>query len=841
VKRLAITGLIILGLPGSELPGQETTAPPDSVTLVPGARYGTGGPFGWLSRWMFGDRYRDLWSRALQAEVLDVRTFEGGLRAIRADTGSRTGYLYLRSRTGHDWTFRTADVDLTAAMPNYQRREVIAGVLQDLASSRHPGAAVVVTELARATGAAVAPATMVVLWRDSAADLMERPFIGVLGFLQPGIDTMETPSFGEMAATVSTGELLERLRGVDAPAVDTASYLRERLFDVYLGHWDPAPEMWRWASPQDDTGRWVPLPRNRDQAFSRIDGLITVALRTQYPFFSSFGEEYDPQLNLTPRTRIIDQRIIAPLYRYDFRVVAESLQARLTDSVIDRAVGRLPQDLRARNGETLTRQLRRRRDLLPDAAERFYDLLIGSAEVYGTDAAEPIVADLPEDGVLDLRVGNRFARRFLASETREVNLFPLGGQDRVVVRGPGRGAPLLRIAAWSGDSVVDSSQAGRYVVHDPGGVEVISLRKATVDPEPFGEPLLVDPAATGPPPYIGTRRGYVPWLGFSSDVGLLVGVGVVRTTYDNGYEPWQARYRLRAGFATAAMNGGVEFRAEWRRRRSTVSYVLDTHWSQIEVLRFYGFGNDTQRDSAKSYYRTGQRELLVSPYLNLPFGSRSRIEIGPIVKYVSTRPDSNSLIAHEQPYGTEEGFGQAGAFVRLTYDTRDAAAFAKRGIILTAGATGYPALWGAEEAFGEVHGSLGGDVAPFESLTLAARVSAQYAWGKYPAHEAAFLGGSRILRGFKQNRYAGDVAVYGNSDIRLRLTSMPFVVRWDVGLQAVADVGRVYLDGETSNTWHYGFGGGLWMAMPNRSMLLLGGAAKSDDGRAFWFSTKFPF
>jgi len=64
----------------------------------------------------------------------------------------------------------------------------------------------------------------------------------------------------------------------------------------------------------------------------------------------------------------------------------------------------------------------------------------------------------------------------------------------------------------------------------------------------------------------------------------------------------------------------------------------------------------------------------------------------------------------------------------------------------------------------------------------------------------------------RQNRYAGDAALYGNAELRLRLMRTTLVVPSDVGEFGLADVGRVFLSGASSNTWHSAFGGGVWLA-----------------------------
>ena len=98
-----------------------------------------------------------------------------------------------------------------------------------------------------------------------------------------------------------------------------------------------------------------------------------------------------------------------------------------------------------------------------------------------------------------------------------------------------------------------------------------------------------------------------------------------------------------------------------------------------------------------------------------------------------------------------------------------------------------------------------------ESHALPPR-GARRVWGRYPWFEAARVGGSGSLRGYSTGRFMGDAAVYGQTEVRVPLSRATLVVPGTVGLFGLADVGRVYLEGESSDIWHAGFGTGLWSA-----------------------------
>ena len=95
-------------------------------------------------------------------------------------------------------------------------------------------------------------------------------------------------------------------------------------------------------------------------------------------------------------------------------------------------------------------------------------------------------------------------------------------------------------------------------------------------------------------------------------------------------------------------------------------------------------------------------------------------------------------------------------------------------------------------------------------MTLALRAGGRKIWGdRYPFFEAAFIGGPDTVRGLHRNRYAGDASAFGTAELRLRLGAVNLLVPVHVGVFGFGDIGRVWVDGETSEVWHTGMGGGL--------------------------------
>jgi hemolysin activation/secretion protein len=120
-------------------------------------------------------------------------------------------------------------------------------------------------------------------------------------------------------------------------------------------------------------------------------------------------------------------------------------------------------------------------------------------------------------------------------------------------------------------------------------------------------------------------------------------------------------------------------------------------------------------------------------------------------------------------------------------------------------------------------------------------VGAKQVWGGYPFFEAAFLGGADDVRGLRSQRYAGDAAVYGSAELRARLGRYFLILPGEFGLFALGDVGRVYLDGESSDVWHTGVGGGVWFAFLGQANTVTASLVRGDDRTALYLRAGFAY
>ncbi len=844
---MAAVGVAAIGTASGR--AQEAPAP-DSVQVTAGSHYAVSG----LRRWLFGRFYRTLWTTPLTVEVLDLSREAGGLTPTSAGGGNQTPSLWFRGADGFPYGFRGVDKIPDRVLPEELEDTFVESLVQDQISSQHPAAVSVATALMEAAGILHTEPRLVVMPDDPLLGEHQERFGGLLGYFERRA-TIETdvPSFDGAVEMINSAELFELVQRDPSNRLDLPGFLRARLFDYFIGDWDRHSRQWNFLRHPDDTGAvvtWTVLPEDRDLAFSRFDGLVLSLARAYAPYLLNFGDRLPSPSAFGWVGRDLDRQFLVALEWPAWDSVVTALVGALTDSAIDAAVRELPPPYYALDGARLAAALKSRRDQLPEKARAYYRLLAGEVDVHASDLDETVVVERRSDGASDVSVYAAtgvavggvepyWHRRFSADETSELRIYLSGGADRVTVRGEPSGI-ALRIVGDGPDEVANITRGGGvhfYTTDAPS-----TSGKVAVDTRPFVLPPKRRPQDL-PPRDWGHRWRAVSWLGFGPDVGLFVGGGAHVTHYGFRKLPYASKMQFRGGFSTGALTGRVDFSADVVRRNSRVRGLFDIKLSGIEILRFNGLGNEVELTEDDDYYRVRQQFIAVDPAVALPVTRWSTLVLGPTFTYARTREQDGRILQDVDVYG-EGGFGQLGLRGELDVDTRDVPGAATRGVHLAVGGRLFPNIWDVETTFGEVHGhastylTAGG--IPLRP-TLALRAGGKKVWGDFPFQEAAYIGDERSVRLGRQNRYGGDAAVYGNAELRLDFGAIFLLLPARVGIFGLGDLGRVFVEGETSSTWHWAAGGGVWIAFLGRGNTASVALAQSEEKLGVYASFGFAF
>jgi hypothetical protein len=820
---------------------------PQTVRVAANAKYRASG----LHRILLGPNYRRLWATPFEVEVLDLKSFAGGLTPTKAGGGKQTKSLRFEAADGREFRVRSVDKDPEAALPVEYRDTFVEWVAQDQISAANPAGPMIAERLEEALGLMPVAHKFVVIPDDPALGEFRKGFANMLGILEekPSTKPPVTRGFESVEKLYDWDEVWTQMVDESPKGrIDARAYLRARLLDMLIGDWDRHQRQFSWARVRGKD-LLQPVPEDRDQAFAKFDGVILALARLGQPRLVNFGEKYPAVLGLNWAARLMDRRVLGDLDGAAWEEVVREVQEALSDRVLDEAVHRMPPEYYRIVGPRMLVKLQGRRQRLPEFARRYYEAIAREAEVWGTNQAE--VADIlkNQDGSVQVTLSARdesgqagtpyLQRVFRPGETREVRVFLLGGDDRAVSH-PRVDSPIeVRVIGDGGNDVADDSagegthfydaEGQNQLVAGPGSSDSDKLFVPVVDY--LGDPLLDWGGGTGP----------VAWLSALPDLGVLVGLKLQKTAYGFRKYPYRSRHAIGALYSSALKAGMVQYEGDFLRTNSRKRTQLLLRASDIELVRFYGYGNETTGTQPEEFYRSGQRQYLFQPRFR--FGVE-HVDwwVGPTVKFSHTPVRADRFLSVARPYGVAD-FGQVGLGTSLRWDTRNHARAATRGAMFYAEGNYFPSVWSAQEPFGEAHGEARAFLtAPLPLRpTLALRAAGRQVWGLYPVHEAAFIGGPDTVRGLSVQRYAGDAAAWGNAELRLRLLEINVLVPEELGVFGLADGGRVWLEGEDSSKWHTGLGGGLWISFLRRENTVSVAAAHSEGRTRVYFAAGFAF
>lgn len=797
----------------------------DTVIASPGRTYDAGG----LRRFLFGDLNRDLWHLEFPVPVLDLDRVGGGLELDELSGGLQTLGIRLASRDGRTFQFRSIVKTPSRALPAALRGTPANAVAEEPMAALFPLSALVVAELLESAGILVARPRLVVMPDDPRLGEYREAFAGLMGWLEerPNEGEGDTPGFAGSSKITATDELFEELAENPRSYVNARVFLKARLIDMLVGDWDRHVDQWRWASFEEgERTRWDPIPRDRDWALARVDGVFAGLVRVYSPKWVGFSADPPDPFAMSWAAQELDRRWLPELTRSEFLAVARELRGELDDQTIDRAVGALPASYRQAIGAELTRNLRLRRDALDEVAMRFYDLMAAYPNVFASDEPERVTVEAVGDGGLRLVIESEsvdglvmYDRRFEVPETREVRVYLGGGDDQVEFVG-GELPMDIRIVGGEGDDrFVDRTADGsRIHVYDHEGDNTFTLGdRAYATESPFeGQDEPPDPY------FIWDRRDWGhswvprPELRYDSDIGVYAGFGISRYGFGFGRAPWRSKYSVSvlSGFAPDEWIGDIEFERPFGDRGWRGAFNLD--WATQHPTWFYGFGNETVATANEAFHRAHRNAASIWLQGVWAPDSVFSVKAGPAAELAGPIHGEGTVFDTLTAYGTTH-FHQLGARARVRYDARDRRDLPTSGVVLQADGRAFPALLDVEDPYAKLRAEATTYLSaglPGEP-TLYLNVTGEHVWGRAPFGAFPFLGGSHSLPGYVQRRFLGRTAVAAGTLLRWGIASAHVGTDLRLGVHGMGTVGRVWLDGESSARWHPSFGGGAWVNLPS--------------------------
>ena len=838
------------------------------ITVIPGEQYEAG----WFHEWIFGEHWRQLWTKPVKVEVLDLDNFAGGLVPFKRGGGLQTKSLRFIGADGRIWKFRSLDKDPSKVLPQDIQESIAEDILQDQISSSNPMAPFVVEPLLEAVDVLGAEPILVYLPDDESLGEFREEFGDLLGIIEihPTEHKDDELSFEGALDVKGTYKLLYYLEEKRGQKFNATEFLKARLMDVLLGDWDRHMDQWRWAKYEFDDGKeWHPIPRDRDQVFAKYDGIVPSIAEYITPQLNHFGEDYPQMEDLTWNGRFIDRRVLTELDKIVWDSLTAFIQLRLTDKVIDDALLNLPGESYELSADELRLKLKSRRDKLKMASDEYYKVVNKFADIFCSAEDDYIDVKRIDDRFTEVTVYRRsedgksfrgdplFHKVFDNEICIDIRIYMNDGDDYAYIHGECSYGPVVRIIGGKGkDEVVDESIVNGYFLsitpfpavqrrtyfYDSGKKSILSTGPGSVfDANPYPEVQTDDEKYE--PRQIDRGHDFlpVPILGLDTDNGFTIGGGVILFKYNFRKIPFEYSQQLTASYSTRFSNFSFLYAGDFYALEKDSRLNLLIGFTKQFVARYFGHGNETSFNSElekNDFYRVDQRIATLYPTLHYSFSNIITGSIG--LSFIQTNASlENDTLLTGFRYG-DYGLGTLnplGMHLGIKFDRRDNVLYPSSGYFAEITGSFFPAVFNIDESFSYSGIDVRGYLTPgfMNWATLAVRAGANGVWGKYPFFAGATLGGPENVRGYNSKRFSGDAAVFGQAEVRMKVARIKLIFISQFGINVFAETGRVFIKDGDSKLWHPTFGGGIWFSYLQSTFLISTYVAYSPERTTFAF------
>jgi len=813
----------------------------DSVSMAITTKYKASAS----KEFFWGKHYRKEWGTIVKFPVLDMKTFKGGLTPDKLGGGHQSKSLRVIAGDGKEYVLRTVNKDLTPLVPPDLRGSFLHRQANDQLSMAHPYGAMVVAKLAEHIS--IFHMNPEILFVPNTEALKEfRDTIGnQLCYFEerPTGKGWEHSEIANNADEVeNTEDILKKFAKDTKYRMDQKELLKARLFDMIINDFDRHEDNWNWAKfEKDSITVYKAFAKDRDQAFSRVDGLLM--------HFIAMPWALRPLENMTPKVkdvlgenfaaRNLDRQFLNELTKEDWQQAISGIQASLTNQAIIDAVDIVPPQVNQHSGDFLKERLIQRKDNLSQYGMRYYRKLNKYVTITGSAKAEHFDIVFLEDAMsvtgMDKKNDTFYHRIFYPNQTKEINVYGLESKDEFTISGDERNKFKVRIIG--GDEtdkyITSGKAAGKKVrIYDVQDSIYVNERNYRVNRD---KDTLYE--------YKRDRTKYdwfMPFIipGYNPDDGVYFGLGFKYRKQKWGKAPfgWEQSVKLEATTATGFM--GFGYKGLFKHVFGKWDLELGAIYRGPKfVFNYYGTGNETELIvKNKSFYRTALKALSLSPgisretqHVYVRFGleyDEVRVLKTP-GKFINTDfADVDSSIFSRKHFGGVTGI--------WNYSSVDLKKNPTKGITLDAGFT-YRDNLDKTACYLNLRGSLSFYLSLGRSLVFAHRTGGATNFGEYDIYFANTLGRSENLRGYWRYRFSGRTSFYQNTELRLSLSR-----RRNFGMLGFVDDGKVWVKDEESKTLHVGYGGGFYFIPFNNIGLNLS-YGKSNETSMIMVKTGFLF
>ncbi len=797
-------------------------------------------------KFLWGERYRKYFGESVTAPVAYLDTLHGGLKVVKEGGGHQSFSLRLEDEKGRQYSMRSLRKNalkfLKFKLPGiaYNQDDYqdtwAEKVISDFFTTAHPYMQLTINPLARAAGVNHSDNDLFYIPKQDALEEYNENFGDELYFVErrPSEEQANYKGYrrtinesGKVTDYESTTDMLEKIKSDESYTVDQKNFIRARIFDMLIGDWDRHQDQWRWIEYEGRDGEkeFMPIPRDRDNVFPKFDGFAMGLIKLFVPN-SRMWQTFDEDINNVKWQNMGGQKLDRALLNSHGTQVwvdeAKVIQKNLTTAVIEKAFQRLPAEVRDETIEEIKENLKKRLQMLDEAAEQYAEYLNRIVTITGTEKDDLFEVERRPDGITEVVVKRLlsdekneiiYQRVFNKDETKEIWLYGLGDDDEFNIGGNGDNEIKIRIVGGYGEDEFNIKNKKRLKVYEWNHEETIFN-----DQVPSKQISDIYKTNSFHWRYFKPNMNIlVPNIGFRQDDGLFLGLSDTYTINGINGNSFRQRHQLAANYYFGFQATEVKYKGVFGNIFPSWNFEIDGYYTSDRFAKnFFGFGNETVNEEnqlTRDFYRARLRQLKASvglAYYSLRF--RGLVE--------SFRLNENDQRLFNTDNFSPEIFENQtflGAELTGDYDRTNADDFPTKAIYFGF-AAGYKYNLNTDNnKFGYASLRVGFDykLIPSGDLVLGstAKVMTNIGNNEFFFYHAPSIGGDNGLRGFRDERFSGKSYFFQSTDLKLRLKRyITAVSPVTIGIYGGFDYGRVWVENDNSNVWHISQGGGFWIS-----------------------------
>jgi hypothetical protein len=821
-------------------------------------------------RYFWGERYRKYFGTKVKARNVNLDTLYGGLTPVRKGGGHQSKSLRLEDNDGREYVMRALRKNALQYLQAVAfKTQFIEGqfddtysedLLLDVFTGSHPYAPFTVAPLAEAIGVLHTKPILVYVPKQKALQHFNADFGDELYMIEERAASGhgDKANFGYSNKVISTNDVLKKVTKNANSKIDESAYIKARLFDMLLGDWDRHEDQWRWAAFKDgEITTYKPIPRDRDQVFSIMaDGALLNFVTKAIPALRAM-QSYNEELanakwfNLSPYP--LDMALIKQANKKTWEEQALFIQKNITDAVIDNALQNFPPEVNDATVTDIKRKLKGRLKNLPKIADEYFRFVNKYAVIKGTNKDDLFEIERFENGVTEVRAyrikkgekGELFhQKKYHKNLTKEIWIYGLDDTDTFKVYGNGSNEIKVRLIGGQNNDVFDIQNGSRVTLYD------YKSKKNTFKTKK-GIQKLTDKYTTNVYDYKKLKHNAIavlPTIGMNPDDGVKIGLLSSFTSYGFERNPFTSQVTIASSYYFATNGFDISINSEFANVINNWNLGLEASFTSPNYsVNFFGFGNGTSNPNYineniydEDFNRVKIRKTSFSPYLIWRGELGANFKIGFNYEVNDVENIATRFIA-TTPFPKKYSFW--GTEAHYNFENSDNKAFPTLGMKADL-TVGHKSNIDTNQSFSYIIPSLSFDykLSASGQLVLATKFKSHLNFGNgFEFYQAASIGANDGLRGYRNQSFTGKNAFYQNTDIRLNLRKIKTgLLPLHIGIYGGYDYGRVWLENDTSNTWHSNVGGGVFVNGANMISANLG-IFKGNEAARLAFSLGFNF